>query len=118
MVKSLGGTLIADHTTLDSAVEQTAQALGVTLPATPDARQQTAAATLQQASMDTFDSLFVVTELDGQHTAMAATRAELATGTDPQVEAVARTAAPVIASHELMLESAGTELDRPLPQHS
>jgi putative membrane protein len=117
-IKQIGATFVANHTTLDSAVQQTAHALGVTLPATPNAEQQAAAAHLKQVSGAAFDKLYVAAELDGHHDAMADVQTELAKGTDAQVKADAQAAEPVIAKHLQMLQAEATQLSLPTPSYS
>lgn len=110
VVKSIGATLVKDHTTLDSSLQRTADALGVALPAEPTTDQQVTAAQLEQQSGPGFDNVLVTSEIEGHEMSMAAVQTEIAHGSDPQVVDVARTAAPVVARHLQLLRAAAAQL--------
>jgi putative membrane protein len=112
-VRDLGGRFVTDHTQLDRALQQTATALGVNLPGTPNANQQAVAARLQAASGSAFDQLFVSTQLAGHETAMRLGESELASGSDPQAKKVASDSAPVVKSHHDALVAAANSLGVP-----
>jgi putative membrane protein len=110
-VKDVGATMVADHTTLDTAVTQLAARLGVSLPASPNPEQQAVATRLRQNKGAAFDSLFVATQLDAHTTALADAQTEMSRGGDPNVIAAARSSAPVIEKHIQMLRAASAELN-------
>jgi putative membrane protein len=112
-VKDLGARFVRDHTTLDASLTKTAKALGVTLPSTPNSKQQAVAKQYQAASGSSFDTLFISTQMSAHMAAMAAGQKELSAGSDAQAKKVARTAAPVIASHHAALKSAARALGVP-----
>jgi putative membrane protein len=112
-VKDLGARFVADHTKLDASLTKTASALNVTLPNAPNARQQAVAARYQALSGNEFDTVFVSTQMDAHMSAMQAGRTEIANGSDSQAKQVARTAAPVIASHHEALNAAAGDLGVP-----
>ncbi|HYN92366.1 MAG TPA: DUF4142 domain-containing protein [Pilimelia sp.] len=112
-VKDLGARFVADHTRLDQAVRQTAQALDVELPDAPNAEQRALARRYEAASAGEFDALFVATQMDAHMKAMRLGETELAEGSDPAAKKVAQDAAPVIRGHHTSLDEAAAALDLP-----
>ncbi|MEV4187399.1 DUF4142 domain-containing protein [Streptosporangium canum] len=98
-VRSIGATLVADHTRLDRKLQQVAQRLQVTLPTQPTARQQTKAKELSALSGTEFDKAWTKTMIYGHRAALAAAKKEVADGSVPQVKALARASQPVIQDH-------------------
>lgn len=112
-VKDLGARFVEDHTKLDAAVQQAAEALGVDLPERPNSKQRAIAERYEATSGEAFDSLFISTQMESHMAAMSAGRAEIARGSDAQAKKVAQDAAPVIASHHEALDEAARELGIP-----
>ncbi len=112
-VKDLGARFVTDHTTLDSALQKTASALGVDLPSAPNAAQRALAKQYQAASGSSFDALFVSTQMDAHMAAMKLGQTEIAQGSDPSVVNAAKSAAPVIAKHHTLLRDAASALGLP-----
>ena len=112
-VKDLGARFVADHTKLDTALKQTASALGVTLPSAPNAEQRALAARYGAASAEQFDALFIATQMDAHMKAMSLGETEIADGTDAQAKKAAQNAAPVVASHHKALQAAARDLGVP-----
>ncbi|MET8333635.1 DUF4142 domain-containing protein [Streptosporangium canum] len=98
-VRSIGATLVADHTRLDKKLQQVAQRLQVTLPTQPTARQQTKAKELAALSGTEFDKAWTKTMIYGHRAALAAIKKEIADGSVPQVKALAKASQPVIQEH-------------------
>ncbi|GAA3276868.1 DUF4142 domain-containing protein [Dactylosporangium vinaceum] len=112
-VKDLGSKFVADHTQLDAATSQTAQALGVALPGSPNSEQQALAARYQAANGTDFDALFIATQMDAHMKAAANGQREISSGSDAQAKKAAQDAAPVINSHHDLLRSAASALGLP-----
>jgi putative membrane protein len=112
-VKDLGARFVADHTKLDAALRQTADALKVDLPSAPNSQQQALAAKYRAASGSDFDALFVSTQMTAHMAAMTLGEKELAQGSDAQAKKVAQSAAPVIKSHHGALQDAARALGVP-----
>jgi len=112
-VRDLGSRFVTDHAQLDQALQQTASALGVTLPNGPSADQQAVARRLEAANGRAFDQLFISTQLAGHMMAMRLGEAELSGGSDPQAKKVASDSAPVIKAHHEALASAAAALGVP-----
>jgi putative membrane protein len=112
-VKELGARWVADHTKLDAAVRDTAEALDVELPSAPNAEQRALAARYEAASGKDFDTLFIPTQMTSHMKTMRLGETELADGSDAQAKKVARDAAPVVAAHHDALEAAARDLGVP-----
>ena len=112
-VKDLGAQWVEDHTRLDSALQDTAEALGVELPDAPNAEQQALARRYEAASAAEFDALWIPTQMDAHMKSMRLGETEIAEGSDAQAKKVAQDAAPVIAAHHDLLEEAASELGVP-----
>ncbi len=112
-VKDLGARWVEDHTTLDTAVRDTAEALGVDLPDAPNAEQQALARRYEAASGSAFDALWIPTQMDSHMKSMRLGQTQLARGSDAQAKKVAQDAAPVVAAHHELLEEAASELGVP-----
>ena len=112
-VKDIGARWVKDHTTLDRAVRQTAEALDVDLPSAPNAEQRALAARYEATSGRQFDSLYISTQMDSHMKTMRLGETELANGSDAQVKKAARNAAPVIAAHHDVLQDAARDLGVP-----
>ncbi len=103
-VKDAGAMFVTMHTDLDAKLTAAAQKLGVTLPAAPTAAQQATLARVGALSGTAFDTAWVASQIAGHREAIAATAKELASGSDTAVLALAKAAAPVIASHLVTVE--------------
>lgn len=112
-VKELGARWVEDHTRLDTAVQETAEALGVELPEAPNAEQRALARRYEAASGREFDALWIPTQMDSHMKSMRLGQTELAEGQDEQAKKVAQDAAPVVASHHELLEEAASEIGVP-----
>jgi putative membrane protein len=106
VVKEHGQLFIRDHTRLDASLQALATSKGVTLPSTPNAQQQATLASVSAKSGSAFDSAWLTSQLAGHRQAKAAGQTELTNGSDADVVAAAKAAAPVVQSHLTMLEQA------------
>jgi putative membrane protein len=98
-VKNLGAMFVQMHTELDTALTQAAQQLGVQLPGTPSPEQQQSLAAVQANQGRAFDTAWIAQQIGSHATTLAATQKELASGSDPTVLNLARTATPVVQQH-------------------
>jgi putative membrane protein len=112
-VKDLGARFIEDHTRLDSALQDTAEALGVELPSAPNAEQRALAQRYEATDGADFDALYVSTQMDAHMKAMRLGQTEIAEGSDADAKKIAQDSAPVIASHHELLEDAGAAIGVP-----
>ncbi|WP_326824845.1 DUF4142 domain-containing protein [Streptosporangium sp. NBC_01756] len=94
-VRSAGALLAADHTKLDSGLQQVAQRLKATLPTQPTARQQAKSKELAALSGAEFDRAWTKWMIYSHRTALVATRKEIDKGSVPQVKAFAKAAEPI-----------------------
>jgi putative membrane protein len=112
-VKDLGARFVEDHTRLDEALQETAEALDVELPSAPNAEQRALGERYEAASGADFDALFVSTQMDAHMKAMRLGQTEIANGSDAQAKKVAQDAAPVIQQHHELLDDAAADLGVP-----
>jgi putative membrane protein len=106
VVRQHGQLFIRDHTRLDADLKAAASKLGVDLPSQPNAKQRATLASVGAKSGSAFDSAWLTSQLAGHREAKAAGAKELASGSDAQVKALAKAAAPVVQMHLDMLEQA------------
>jgi putative membrane protein len=106
VVRQHGQLFIRDHTRLDADLTAAASKLGVDLPSQPNAKQRATLASVGAKSGAAFDSAWLTSQLAGHREAKAAGAKELASGSDAQVKALAKAAAPVVQMHLDMLEQA------------
>lgn len=108
-VRDLAAMFVAMHSTLDATLSASASTLGVTLPTAPTAAQQSSLAAVTAQSGAAFDTAWIAQQTMGHEAAVAATKTEIAQGSDARVTALARAALPVIQGHlTSLLRLAGT----------
>jgi putative membrane protein len=112
-VKQLGAMFVQMHTQLDTALSQTAQSLGIALPAEPSAEQKQQLAAVQKNSGQAFDTAWIAQQIGSHATTLAATQRELANGSEPAVLEQARTATPVVQQHLDQLRAAAQKYGVP-----
>lgn len=98
-VRALGARFVRDHTAIDGRLTAVAREAGVELPDTPSAAQLALAKKYQAVSPARFDALYLRTQLAAHEEALAAGKAELATGEDPRVKQLVSYAAPLVQAH-------------------
>ena len=109
-VSALGKMLVTDHTKLDKSLTSLASKYDVTLPASPNAAQKSALASVKQNSGSAYDKAWVRAQTTGHLQAKAATAKEIAGGSASDVLAAARTATPVVQHHIDELASISSDL--------
>jgi putative membrane protein len=92
----------ADHAMAEKTVRKLARADDVSLPSMPNAAQQKAAA--QVKSADHVAYRYFVVQVAGHKQSIAATRTEIARGSDPAVVKYAKSYLPVAKKHLAMAE--------------
>lgn len=112
-VRELGAMFVQMHTELDASVVATAGELGVELDAEPTAEQQAQLAAVKANDGQAFDTAWIAQQLGSHRASQAAGQEELAEGSDEQVLTLARTSAPVIATHLTQLEAAAGQYGVP-----
>lgn len=108
-VRSLGARLVQDHTTLDTTVTEVGQQLGVALPSSPSATQQSQLGQVSAQSGAAFDSAWLAAMIGDHRRMLSLIQTELQSGTSPQVQQVARSAQPVVQEHLNLLLAANGE---------
>lgn len=112
-VRSIGDTLVTDHTRLDTAVKQTARSLRVSLPSKPTSRDKAMLERVAALSDSAFDRAWVAAMIEGHRMALELGKQELRTGTSPEVKALAESSAPVIQRHLSLLLAAQKTVGKP-----
>ncbi|MFH9982684.1 DUF4142 domain-containing protein [Streptomyces sp. NPDC017179] len=103
-VKRVGVDLIRDHRTLDAAVVKTATRLGVALPSTQtDAQLRQTAALKRLAGKPAYDTAWLKAQYPAHVQTLALIDKEIATGANPVVKSLAKSARPVVARHAEMV---------------
>jgi putative membrane protein len=98
-VRQLATTISSDHKTAEAQLAQVAAIRNVTLPTGPNPQQLQQIGELQSVSPSSFDVTYLQTQIGDHQTAIANTKAEIATGADPTVVEYARGALPVLQKH-------------------
>jgi putative membrane protein len=107
-IRSAGAAMVRDHTAMDIKLVGLANKLHVGLVPSPTDQQIQAGDRLSSERGFTFDDDFIGTLLAGHHQMIAATQAEIAHGSSPQVVAFAQQALPVLEKHLMMLRAAAS----------
>ncbi|WP_170323466.1 DUF4142 domain-containing protein [Cryptosporangium phraense] len=102
--RDLANRWLTDHTKLDNDLRPVAKKLGVDLPARPDTTQQATLNRYEQTSGSSFDGLWVTTQRQGQASYRRLIEAEVTSGQNAEVKALARQASPVVAAHAASLD--------------
>lgn len=104
-VKNFAQRMIDDHTKALEDLQQVAQAKGVTLPTTPDAKHRAMAKKLNALSGDKFDRMYMTQGgvTDHRQTHQLLERAQ-ARATDPDVKQVVEQTLPVVQQHLTMAQ--------------
>lgn len=103
-VKDLATKTIADHKSAQSKLQTVAKNLGITLPTTPNAQQQSQAAQLKSVSSTDFDSTYLQIQLAGHQLSIANTQTEISSGSDPAMLSYAKGYLPVAQMHLSMTQ--------------
>jgi putative membrane protein len=103
LVRRHGEILITDHTALDQALQPVAQRLGVELPTAPTAEQQAELAAVKAKHGEAFDQAWTASQIAAHEKTLALGQQEMQNGTNSEVIALAKAAAPVIEKHLAML---------------
>lgn len=98
-------TTYRDHVKALAELSALAKADGVTLPSLPNAQQQTQAKTLNRIGRPAFDRRWYVDQIGGHLASIAATRTEIARGSNAAVKAFAKYYLPVAEKHLAMVEA-------------
>ncbi|MET7463088.1 DUF4142 domain-containing protein [Nonomuraea sp. NPDC005501] len=98
-VRSIGATLVADHTELDAAVREAARRLDVTLPTRATQRDRAMLERVSALSGPAFDRAWVTAMIAGHRAALRLGKKELQEGSSTTAKEVAQSGAPVIRKH-------------------
>jgi putative membrane protein len=115
-VRNLATTLLTDHQKAQTQLADTAQAVGFTLPTTPNAAQLTDARELKVVPTLDFNKAWLGAEVSGHKLAIKNAQTEIRKGTDPRVIAYAKTALAMVQTHLGLVNETiqGTHADVPV----
>ncbi|MFB7506293.1 DUF4142 domain-containing protein [Streptomyces broussonetiae] len=103
-VKQVAVTFIRDHRALDAGVVKTAAELGVTLPSGQTGAQlQQTAALKSLAGKPAYDAAWLKAQYPAHVQTLALIDKVIASGTNPSVKSLAKSARPVVARHTQMV---------------
>nr|WTB34211.1 DUF4142 domain-containing protein [Streptomyces sp. NBC_00830] len=103
-VKRVSADFIRDHRALDAGVVKTAAQLGVALPSGQMAAQLRQTAALKRlAGTPAYDAAWLKAQYPAHVQTLALINKEIATGTNPLVKSLAKSARPVVARHTQMV---------------
>ncbi|WP_053657701.1 DUF4142 domain-containing protein [Streptomyces sp. MMG1121] len=104
-VKRVAADFIRDHRTLDAGVVKTAEKLGVALPSGQTSAQLRQTADLKSlAGTPAYDAAWLKAQYPAHVQTLALIDKEIASGTNPLVKSLAKTARPVVARHTQMVD--------------
>ncbi|MFF8592625.1 DUF4142 domain-containing protein [Streptomyces sp. NPDC015220] len=104
-VKRAGADFVRDHRVLDAGVAKTANKLGVALPSGQTAAQLRQTAALKSlAGKPAYDAAWLKAQHGAHVQTLALIDKEIASGGNPDVKSLARSARPVVARHARMVE--------------
>ncbi|KNB54293.1 hypothetical protein AC230_05830 [Streptomyces caatingaensis] len=107
-VRSVGRTLVRDHTQLDGDVRTLAGKLGVSLPAGPSAEQKQQLASIKaKAGTKEYDAAWLSAQADNHAKTLDLIDRQISAGRNAEITAAAKAARPVVAMH-LNLVRGGT----------
>jgi putative membrane protein len=105
-VRGVATTITQDHTQAQTELAAVAAPLGFTLPARPNPAQQTQLAQLRTVPPADFDTTYLQMQVNDHTVAIAATQAEIASGTNQAVVDYAKTTVSMLQKHLRMASRA------------
>jgi putative membrane protein len=105
-VKRAGADFIRDHRALDAGVVKTAAKLGVALPSGQTGAQLRQTAVLKSlAGTPAYDAAWLKAQYSAHVQTLTLIDKEIASGTNPLVKSLAKSARPVVAHHTQMVNN-------------
>lgn len=105
-VRAVGRRLVADHTKANSALQNAAQTLGLTLPTSPSPHQEAAYKKLQGLSGAAFDKAYLAGQRQAHEQAIALFSTEATNGQAPALKNFAAQTLPILRTHLKMIKAA------------
>ncbi len=109
-VRSLATKTVSDHKAAMAKLKTLAASENITLPAAPNAAQQSQAATLKSVSASKFDLTYAQFQVAGHKISIAGTKTEISGGSDSSVVNYAKYYLPVAQMHLTMAQDAVSTL--------
>lgn len=98
-VKAFGELMVHDHTQVNNNLMQVAQAQNMTLPTTPNAKQQAEYQKLSAMSGPAFDKAYVKNQVKDHEEDIKEFTKESQDGKDPQIKQLAAQTLPILQGH-------------------
>jgi putative membrane protein len=105
-VKDFGQRMVTDHTQANQELQQIAQTDNLTLPTTPDSKDQAIEKRLSALKGSSFDAAYTQDMVKDHQQDIAEFKREAQSGQDPALKAFAQKTLPVLQQHLQMAESA------------
>ena len=105
-VKTIGNTMVADHTKANNQLMALAQQKGAMVPADVDAKHAAMHAGLEKLSGSAFDKAYLKEQVMGHEMTIALFKTEASAGSDPDLKNFATTTLPTLEQHLAMIKAA------------
>ncbi len=106
-VKDFGQKMVTDHTANNARLMSIAQAKGLTLPTTLDAKDQAMLDKMQGLSGEKFDKAYLKSQVSGHEKMLKLMQMEAKTGKDDDLKGFAAATAPIVQEHLRLAEHSG-----------
>jgi putative membrane protein len=105
-VKSIGQTMVRDHTKANNTLMGIAKTEGLTIPTQPDPAHVATLAQLRTAKGSAFDNQYLEGQVTDHEKAIALFQQESEQGTDSQLKSFATNTLPILQGHLHMVQAA------------
>jgi putative membrane protein len=109
-VKAFGKRMVEDHTRLSQELSGIAGRSGITLPNTPNAKDQEEYNRLSQLSGAAFDNAYIRAMIADHRADLTEFRRQSDQGMDPELKAFATKSIPVLEEHLKLAENAARDI--------
>ena len=109
-VKAFGQRMVDDHTKANDQLKAVAQQENMTLPSTPDPKDQALYSKLQNMSGPEFDKVYMKAMVKDHQTDVKEFQKEADKGKDPQIKNFASQTLPTLQQHLSMAQSTEAKL--------
>jgi putative membrane protein len=98
-VKDFGAMMVKDHSAANEKLAALATTKNITLPTSASVGEMATQAKLKVLSGDTFDKAYIKAQIRAHKDTIALLNKEIASGTDPDAQAFAKSVLPTVKSH-------------------
>jgi putative membrane protein len=108
-VKAFGERMVTDHSQANEELKQIAQSENLTLPTTPESKDQALQKRLSALKGTAFDAAYMQDMVRDQQQDIAEFKQEAESGQDPALKASAQKTLPVLQQHLQMAQAASAQ---------